>query len=356
MSLSPSRRSAPEPRGEQLSPPAEHLRSRQRRTRIARYALWASLACGPLALAAAVTIPQALAQPVAAASAPPVNVIQPPIGYAELFIDLWLRGDAQSASGSDSLRAMAPGVDLPAPADGSRLSVQRVVAVRSSAMGGHTWLVTVAATLAGTAQRPAPADTQSTQSPAGATQPAGPLVVRYFAVPVSMTRGPASGGSPDALAVTSAPAQVAGPASLSGSDVEPYGTQVGSGPLQQAVAEYLTAYLTGVGESARYVTPGVRIPAAGAVYSKVELQSLAARTPVPPSPVDGAVLEVQAQVRATDGAGQWPLTYPLRLKARAGRWEVAAVAPAGSPSSSSSSSPSSSSPSPSASASATGVR
>ncbi|MFJ5120918.1 conjugal transfer protein [Kitasatospora sp. NPDC088548] len=301
---------------------------------------------------AAIAIPQALAQPVAAASAPPVNVIPAPTGYAELFIDLWLRGDAQSASGSDSLRAMAPGVDLPAPADGSRLSVQRVVAVRSSPMGGHTWLVTVAATLAGTAQRPAPADTQS---PAGVTQSAGPLVVRYFAVPVSMTRGPASGGSPDALAVTSAPAQVAGPAALSGADTEPYGTQVGSGPLQQAVAEYLAAYLTGVGESARYVTPGVRIPAAGAVYSKVELQGLAARTPVPPSPADGAVLEVQAQVRATDSTGQWPLTYPLRLKARAGRWEVAAVAPAGASSSPSSSS-SSSSPSPSAPASATGVR
>ncbi|MFJ1757633.1 hypothetical protein [Kitasatospora sp. NPDC088134] len=185
---------------------------------------------------------------------------------------------------------------------------------------------------------------QPVSQPGAVSQGADGLTVRYYAVPVSMVSGASSAGAPDALAVTAAPTQVAGPLALSGTDEgnRPYGVQVQPGPLQQAVAEYLDAYLTGVGESSRYLSPGVKIPAPGSVYRKVELRDLFARTAVPANPADGAVLDVLAHVRATDSAGQWPLSYPLQLKARAGRWEVAAVAPApaaASPSPSPSSSP-----------------
>ncbi|WP_051826341.1 hypothetical protein [Kitasatospora aureofaciens] len=141
--------------------------------------------------------------------------------------------------------------------------------------------------------------------------------MRYFAVPVEVVRSSGSGGAPDALAVTAAPAQVAAPAALSGDQsAAVYGTVVGDGPLRQTVAGYLKAYLTGVGDSSRYLSPGAGVPAPAAAYAKVELSSLGAGGAVPSAPVDGTVLEVQAQVVATDSAGTWPLTYPLRLRAR----------------------------------------
>ncbi|WP_052390969.1 conjugal transfer protein [Streptomyces sp. NRRL B-24484] len=340
---------------------ADQLRRRGRLARVGRYVLWASIACGPVALVAVVPLASALGQPVVQAAPPAPTVIPAPTGYAEVFVDLWLRSSAQSTTATDAVHSMAPGVDLPQPSDKTPMSVQRVVAVRSQPMGGRTWLVTVAATIKVTATADAADSAQPSQQPGSVSQPgqsqpgrgsqqADSLTVRYYAVPVSMVRGASSGGAPDALAVTSVPAQVAGPLALSGSDgtTGPYGTQVQQGPLQQAVSEYLTAYLSGVGESSRYLSPGVKIPPAGAVYRKVELQTLSARTTVPVAPADGAVLDVLAEVRATDAAGQWPLAYPLQLKARAGRWEIAAVAPAA-PAASPSSSASPAAPAPTAS-------
>ncbi|MFJ5926598.1 conjugal transfer protein [Kitasatospora sp. NPDC092948] len=339
---------------------ADQLRRRGRLARAGRYVLWASIACGPLALAAIVPMTNALGQPVAQAAVPAPTVVPEPTGYAEVFVDLWLRSSARSGTATDAVHSMAPGVDLPQPSDKTPMSVQRVAAVRSQSMGGRTWMVTVAATVRVAAPADADASAQPSQQPGALSQPspsqggresqaADGLAVRYYAVPVSMVRGASSAGAPDALAVTSAPAQVSGPLALSGPDEanRPYGVQVQPGPLQQAVAEYLDAYLTGVGESSRYLSPGMKIPAAGAVYRKVELQTLSARTTVPANPVDGAVLEVLAHVRATDSAGQWPLAYPLQLKARAGRWEIAAVAPAGT-AAAASASPSSSPASPAA--------
>ncbi|MFD5610523.1 hypothetical protein [Kitasatospora sp. NPDC127060] len=285
----------------------------------------------------------------AAAAAP--SVIAPPTGYAESFVDLWLR-----SSTSDALRTLAPGVDLPKPKTSAQVTVDKVVAVRSQPMGGRTWLVTVAATVTvppaaaqsgapGSAQGVAQPSAQSSATPVGVAQ-SGSVGVRYFAVQVSMTRAPGSGGAPDSFAVTAAPAQVAAPASLSDPDpaVPAYGSQVGDGPLRDTVAGYLSAYLTGVGDSSRYLSPGARIPAPGSAYSKVTLQTLSATGTVPASPVDGTVLEAQAVVQAEDANGLWPLSYPLRLTARAGRWEVSAVAPLPlSPASAVASSPSSSS-------------
>ncbi|MFE4599349.1 hypothetical protein ACFRKE_00660 [Kitasatospora indigofera] len=312
------------------------LRRSRMRTTALRTGLWAAVAAGPLALAAVIAVPQSARSESSAPPSAPV-VIAPPTGYAESFVDLWLRS-ADSAA-SDALHAMAPGVDLPKPATAVRATVDKTVAVRSAPMGGRTWQVTVAATIV-----LPPVPTQGEKSPQGvpqgSTQAAVPVpqsysgagvrVVRYFAVQVSMVRSGGAGGAPDSLAVTDAPAQIAAPVALAEADpaARSYGSQVADGPLRETVAGYLSAYLSGVGDSSRYLAPTARIPALGAAYSKVALQSLAAAGAVPSSPQDGAVLEVLAQVRAADGAGEWPLSYPLRLTARAGRWEVAAIAPA----------------------------
>jgi hypothetical protein len=340
------------------------LRRAQRRTVALRAGVLAALTASPLALllslaalrgAAAAPVPQAAAAP---------NVIAPPTGYAEEFIDLWLRS-SQDGPQADALRTMAPSVALPRPASGAQATVERVVAVRSSPMGSRTWQVTVAATLllpTGSAQSGSGAQSSAQSGiaqPTGVAQSPGAAqsgvaqspvaTVRYFAVPVSMVRASGPGGAPDALVISAAPAQVAAPASLSGDPAAAvYGSVIDGGPLQQTVAGYLTAYLTGVGDSSRYLSPGARVPAPAASYSKVELSTLGAAAPVPAAPADGTVLDVQAQVLATDTAGTWPLSYPLRLRARAGRWEIAALAPVPStPSSSSSGSGASPAPAPS---------
>ncbi|MER5352585.1 hypothetical protein ABT093_19910 [Kitasatospora sp. NPDC002551] len=310
------------------------LRRARARTGLLRGGILASIAAGPLALALAVIGVQTTSAAPAAAPAVPL-AIAPPTGYAEQFVDLWLRSSGDSTA-STALRAMAPGVDLPRPKSTARLTVQKTIAVRSQPIGGRTWQVTVAATVV-----VPPADAQSgqpTPNPAQnvaqgsaqgrGTQP-GTTEVRYFAVPVAMTRTAGSGGAPDALVISAAPAQVAAPSSLSGPDpaVPDYGAQVGDGLLRETVTGYLSAYLTGVGDSSRYLAPGAAIPAPGSTYTQVTLKALATTTSVLASPADGSVLVVQAVVQATDASGDWPLVYPLRLVARAGRWEVSALAP-----------------------------
>lgn len=358
MGLFPSRRDrAPAP-----SPIASDgdLRRAQHRAAATRAGIWASLAAGWLGLAGSLALPQiAQGAPVVQATAPPT--IAPPTGYAEQFVDLWLRGTPEGQS-SDALRAMAPTVDAPRPTGLARASVQKVVAVRSVPMGGRTWQVTVAATMVlpsaaqgdgdaqssaqGSAQSPAQSSAQGGAGAQGrgaqpgvSAQP-GELTVRYFAVPVQMVRSGSSAGAPDSLAVVAAPALVAAPPVLPGADPvqRAYSASISDGPIRQTVTDYLSAYLTGRGDSARYLSPGVRVPAPGSPYSKVTVETLSAAGAVPSAPVDGTVLEVQAEIRATDAVGEWPLTYPLRLQARAGRWEIAALAPATSSSSSSSSS------------------
>ncbi|MFI5877096.1 hypothetical protein ACIBAH_32530 [Streptomyces sp. NPDC051445] len=40
---------------------------------------------------------------------------------------------------------------------------------------------------------------------------------------------------------------------------------------------------------------------------------------------DGTTVRVLASVEAREATGRWPLAYELTLKARSGRWEVAAL-------------------------------
>ncbi|MFF4343187.1 hypothetical protein ACFY00_25070 [Kitasatospora sp. NPDC001540] len=304
------------------------------RTALVRGGVLAALAAAPLSLAvSAVSALGTAAAPAAAPAAP--NVIAPPTGYAESFVDLWLRSSAEDTVTSETLRTMAPGVDLPRPRSTARLIVQKTIAVRSQPMGGRTWQVTVAASVVvppsvSQSARPSSSPAQGgAQGAQGRGADSGTAEVRYFSVQVSMTRATGSGGSPDALVVTSAPAQVAPPAALADRDpaVAAYGAQVSEGPLRETVAGYLTAYLTGVGDSTRYLAPGTRIPVPGAAYTQVALKDLSATTTVPSSPADGTVIQAEASVQAQDALGEWPLSYPLRLTARAGRWEISAIAP-----------------------------
>ncbi|MEV7618012.1 hypothetical protein [Streptomyces sp. NPDC089799] len=155
--------------------------------RLARAAAWAAIAAGPCALALFLVVPRpsvAVAQP-----APPVsNTVRPaagPAGVAEVFTDLWLRGNQQNPEDSVglALRTLAPTVELPRPGR-SQAGAVRTVAVDTAPAKGGGWSVVVAALPESNEQ--------------------GGPAVRYFAVPVA--------GESGRFVVTGAPGEVGAPA------------------------------------------------------------------------------------------------------------------------------------------------
>ncbi|MET8453739.1 conjugal transfer protein [Streptomyces sp. NPDC005209] len=278
------------------------LEAMRRRVRLSRLAVWTVIAAGPIALCVAVaSTPTSVA---AAPAARPTAVriataAADPGGYAQVFVGAWLRSSANDETSAQArlAQSMAPDVELPDPAADAQSAPGSVAAVRSAQRGAGAWSVTVAAQYANGS-------------------------VRYYAVPV------ASDSTGSSFTVTGAPGVVAGPARAE-VPKSSYAVTVPEGDLSSAVGEFLGAYLTGAGEVDRYLAPGVRLTAVSpAPYTAVAVQEVsaveeaAAAEQVPP---DGTTVRVLASVEARDATGRWPLAYELTLKARSGRWEVAAL-------------------------------
>ncbi|WP_316762518.1 conjugal transfer protein [Streptomyces herbicida] len=223
-----------------------------------------------------------------------------PAGYAQVFVDAWLRSSVDDATSAQArlAQSLAPDVDLPDPVASAQPKLASVTAVRSAQREDGEWAVTVAAQYAD-----------------------GRL--RYFVVSVAADAGGAS------FAVTGAPGVVAGPARAAVAK-SPYGVSVPSdGDLSLAVGEFFGAYLTGAGEVDRYLAPGVKLsPVSPAPYTAVTVQEVWGAEEAAGAeqvPADGTKVRVRVQVEARDEAGRWPLAYDIGLKARSGRWEVAAL-------------------------------
>ncbi|QKV90392.1 conjugal transfer protein [Streptomyces sp. NA02950] len=303
MPVFPRRQASLEPGGppSQTAGVSVRLLRARRWVRLGRVAVWGALAAGPAALVIAAASPEPGPVVQKTASAPrPVRSTADPSGYAELFVTLWLRSDSRSEERAEvrRLRAMAPGVDLPEPREGAQPDVDRVVAVRSARLSGGAWSVTVAAQSGGQ--------------------------VRYFAVPL-VASGRSDAG---AFVVTAGPARVAGP-SAGRAPESAYRVTVPEGSaLSSTVSEFLSAYLAGVGETERYLAPGVRLaPVSGPGYQRVEVEEVSADDAVAKGPVakEGTVVRVQVGLRAVDALASWPLVYSLRVSARDGRWEIASL-------------------------------
>ncbi|MGW2939212.1 hypothetical protein ACWDA7_47600 [Streptomyces sp. NPDC001156] len=86
---------------------------------------------------------------------------------------------------------------------------------------------------------------------------------------------------------------------------------------------------TGAGEVDRYLAPGVNLTALSpAPYTAVSVEQISAVEEAAAAekvPADGTTVRVLASVEARNAGGRWPLVYELTLKARSGRWEVAAL-------------------------------
>jgi hypothetical protein len=278
------------------------LESMRRRVRLSRVAVLTAIAAGPIALCVAVASTPTTVQ--AATPNKPTAVrtaaaAADPSGYAQLFLGAWLRSSAGDETSAQArlAQSMAPGVDLPTPGSDAHPAPQSVTAVRSAQRGGDAWSVTVAAQYADGS-------------------------VRYYAVPV------VADGAGASFTVTGAPGVVAGPAHAS-VPMSPYGETVPEGGLSSAVGEFLAAYLTGAGEVDRYLAPGVTLTRVSpAPYTAVTVQQVSATEEAAAAekvPADGTTVHVLASVEARDATGRWPLAYELTLKARSGRWEVAAL-------------------------------
>jgi hypothetical protein len=277
------------------------LQRMRRHVRLGRLGVWGALASGPLALLVAM-----MPSPTAVQAAVPLPTPSSahssqadPAGYAEVFLSAWLRSDTGDDSTAQArlARSMAPSVALPEPAKAAQPGLEEVRTVRSAQRADGSWSVTAAAQYADG-------------------------LVRYYAVPVV---GDHAGSS---FAVTGAPGVVAGPARAE-VPRSSYGVTVPDGDLSSAVGEFLAAYLTGVGDVGRYLAPGVELSVATpAPYATVTVQQVLAVEEAAAAgqvPADGTKVHVLAQTEARDGNGRWPLAYELALKARSGRWEVAAL-------------------------------
>ncbi|MGW3384524.1 conjugal transfer protein [Streptomyces albogriseolus] len=279
------------------------LEKMRRRVRLSRLALFTAIAAGPVALAVAVTSGPATATAAAPDRPAPVRnaaVAADPAGYAQVFLDAWLRSSADEADSAQARLAqfLAPDVALPDPAAGAQSRLRSVTAVRSVQRDGDAWAVTVAAQYADS-------------------------TVRYFAVPVAADRPGVS------FTVTGAPGVVAGP-TRAAVPASPYTVSVPSdGALASTVGEFLGAYLTGTGEIDRYLAPGVKLaPVSPASYTSVTLREVSAIEGAAadgPLPAEGTKVRVRVQAEARDDAGRWPLAYELTLTARSGRWDVATL-------------------------------
>jgi hypothetical protein len=278
------------------------LEAMRRRVRLSRLAVLTAIAAGPIALGVTITSTPTdveAATPTKPTAVPTAAVTADPAGYAQLFVSAWLRSSADDATSAQArlAQSMAPDVELPDPAADAQSKPPSVTAVRSAQRAGNAWSVTVAAQYADGS-------------------------VRYYAVPVAADRAGAS------FAVTGAPGVVAGPARAE-VPTPPYGVSVPEGDLSSAVGEFLAAYLTGAGEVSRYLAPGVKVSAISpAPYTTITVQQVLAVEEAAAAEqvaADGTKVRILAQVEARDEGGRWPLAYELALKARSGRWEVAAL-------------------------------
>lgn len=305
--------------------------ARANATVVARWFAWAVICAGPIL--------GLLAWMSAAAAVGTTGPSQPraqhgevdkagPAGFAELFVSAFV---AAGEGDQDELALYYPSAgQLQLDGESGRQSATQMTAVRVRQTAPGAWSVTVAAHVESAKGPKGGKSKDSAKAPAGA--------LRYFQVPVLSQRtsaGSGSSGAAESYVAAALPAEVAAPGG------QPKQPQLGYGPERsatpgdarvQTVREFLGAYLTGAGELDRYLAPGLRMePVSPAPYRKVDVESLAVagETAAGPSagvPADGTRQRLMVQVRAT-GADRVsvPLSYALTLKARAGRWEIAAL-------------------------------
>lgn len=150
-----------------------------------------------------------------------------------------------------------------------------------------------------------------------------PMTRRYFQIPVLFT--------PTGARAASLPSPVAAPAAGSQIEMAYRASADRSHPMIVSAQQFLNAMLADSGEIGRYTSPGVVIaPITPPIASAVEIDTVAASEELPSandSVRDGQSARILLTVRLRDEEQQARMSaqYALTMKARAGRWEVAAM-------------------------------
>lgn len=270
--------------------------------------LWMLLAAGPVGLAVAAYALISAAPPVqAVATRPDMSGERTAAGeFGEQVVTAWLtttRGNESRTSGLLPDGYTAPRLPF-------KVRDLEVAAAEQAPDG--VWSVVVGATVTDAGKRTSR---------------------QYFQVPVQVT--------PTGMAALTVPAVVAAPATTAPEPLR-YRQPLGlDGAVGTTVQQFLAAMTTGVGDVTRYVSPGTTVrPVDPAPFRALKLLRLdAASTDLDDTatPADGATARLLAAAVGENASGQeLPLSYSLTVRARAGRWEVAAVDPSPVPDSASS--------------------
>ncbi|QSB14914.1 hypothetical protein JQS43_00515 [Natronosporangium hydrolyticum] len=286
-------------------------------SRLLAYGLWGLLVVALLlGLVNCVGVPGAGGSQ-AESEEPPLALVAPPGGCAELLVAAWLAGDAE-------LLADVPGLPRGAPEPGVREATGTYTAAVTPGDGAWAYLIGAEVRV-----RVDPDD-----EPGGATdeladedrwRSAG---TQFFQV----TMVPTAGGGCNGWRPAALPAQVPAPA-LAGDGSDPYeqpypvSLPASGTELSHTLESFFAGMLTGGENLERYVAPGVYIaPLTPPPYQEVDVTEVRARDELAaPVPADGTVAQLLVTV-ATD-ADQLPLVYPVTAGVRGGRWEVIALDP-----------------------------
>lgn len=291
-------------------------------TALVRWSAWGLLLTGPLLGGWALT---STTQPVTVPARAEAPRAQPassdavaPAGFAEVYVAAYVKAGDSDAD-AEELAALYPAArSMSWAAQGkSQEHAESASAVGVRQVSAGYWSVTVAARITGSGKGPDDGR------------------VRYFQVPVRATAG--SKGAAAGWTATALPAEVAAPTASKGAAPElSYGAAhapLASDPAVRTVQDFLAAYLTGRGELDRYLSPGTTLHAVRpAPYTAVSVTQIAehgqgpaegAEAQAPPDGVQRRLLvDVVGDGKRTSGR---PMTYAIELRARDGRWEVAAL-------------------------------
>lgn len=265
-------------------------------------ALAAALVCGPAALALTAfsggSSSEAAPRVVSSAQASPLQ--QSAGSFAAGFVGAWLTADRDDTAALDAYTSA--NIELPKTGFQYR---DLAVASATTTDDGLVQIVVAANVKDDTVD----ATSKGDQWPR-----------RYFQVTVT--------DAGNTLSAVGLPAPVTGPRHSTDGVALGYGETIStSSAAGKSVNAFLAAYLTGQGDTEPYTSPSKSIPPIDpAPYTELSVTTLTATTTPAEHPTDGASVNVYATVTAANSVGQQvTATYPITLRARADRWEVAAL-------------------------------
>lgn len=257
---------------------------------------------------------------------PPAKEVAPPAGgasgFAAVFMQQWLPAGEGTESDLEPYMSNVPTLTNKPE---TRFATGTPIVLSAQQVRDGYWSVLLAVN-------------ESTKDDKGKMKAAG---LHWYRVSVAEegTSGNASGANDTVVwQVTGPPFEVPAPTAADTLTDSPYSaTNVStSGPIGETAQQFLNAYLVGDGELARYTSPGAGIaPVTPPSATKVSLTSIDAMPTkddvqdsenVPPTGTTVRIL-VHASVTGS-GDAEVPMDYPLTLRSRAGRWEVASIDPA----------------------------